>query len=138
MNRRAHARHARRLIEACGGLLEAAEACRVGKSALADYQNPHGEGFMPADVIADLEADCGQRIYSRALFEEGSDACEARDLKDAASEATEEVVSFQRRVRLATADGVITPSERERMMRDQARAEEKVRGLGHLLSKDAG
>jgi len=138
MNRRTHARHARRLIEACGGLLEAAEACRVGKSALADYQNPHGEGYAPADVIADLEAHCGQKIYSRALFEEGGESVEARDLKDAASEATEEVVSLQRRVRLATADGVVTPAERERILREQSKAEQSVRNIGHLLAKDVG
>jgi hypothetical protein len=69
VNRRAHALAARRLIAACGGLIEAAAACRVGKSQLADYQAAEGLGFMPADVMADLEAYCGSPIYSRMLVE---------------------------------------------------------------------
>ncbi len=54
MNSRHHARLARQLIDACGGLDEAVRECRVGKSALSDYQNPHITAFMPADVMADL------------------------------------------------------------------------------------
>lgn len=69
MNSRRHARLAHDLIAACGGLEEAATACRVGKSALSDYQNACLTAFMPADVIADLEAYCGDAIYSRALME---------------------------------------------------------------------
>ena len=49
MNSRHHARLARQLIDACGGLDEALRECRVGKSALSDYQNPHITAFMPAD-----------------------------------------------------------------------------------------
>jgi hypothetical protein len=70
MNSRHHARLARQLIDACGGLDEAVRECRVGKSALSDYQNPHITAFMPADVIADLEAYCGQAIYSGAIAAE--------------------------------------------------------------------
>ncbi|MDO1560400.1 hypothetical protein Q0812_13275 [Brevundimonas sp. 2R-24] len=69
MNARRHARLARELIDACGGLDEAAAACRVGKSSLSDYQNACLTAFMPADVIADLEGYCGQAIYSATLAE---------------------------------------------------------------------
>lgn len=69
MNARKHARLAHDLITACGGLDEAAHACRVGKSSLSDYQNPVLTAFMPADVICDLEAYCGDAIYSRAIME---------------------------------------------------------------------
>ena len=67
MNSRQHKRHAKALIEACGGLDEAAAACRVSKTSLSDYQNPCLTSFMPADVMADLEAYCGEPIYSRAI-----------------------------------------------------------------------
>lgn len=69
MNSRRHARLAHDLIAACGGLEEAAAACRVGKSALSDYQNACLTSFMPADVICDLEAYCGDALYSRAIME---------------------------------------------------------------------
>lgn len=69
MNSRRHANLARQLIERCGDLDEAADACRVGRSNLSDYQNPHKPATMPADVIFALEAYCGEPIYSRALFE---------------------------------------------------------------------
>jgi hypothetical protein len=70
MNARRHARLASDLIAACGGLEEAAAACRVGKSSLSDYQNAVLTAFMPADVIDDLQAYCGDALYSRALTEE--------------------------------------------------------------------
>lgn len=69
-SRRRHASHARELIKLCGGLDEAATACRVGKTQLSDYQNPQGDGFMPADVVVDLEAYCGSAVYSSALAAE--------------------------------------------------------------------
>jgi hypothetical protein len=62
---RRHAKLARQLIDACGGLSEAAENCDREKSSLSLYQTGHA--FMPADVIADLEEYCGQNIYSVAL-----------------------------------------------------------------------
>ncbi|MFN4296769.1 MAG: hypothetical protein ACK4FB_07985 [Brevundimonas sp.] len=67
MNPKRHAKLARDLIDACGGLDEAAHNCRVGKSSLSDYQLPQISTTMPADVIADLEAYCGEPIYSREL-----------------------------------------------------------------------
>lgn len=69
MTPRKHARLAHQLIAACGGLDEAAAACRVGKSTLSTYQNPQETATMPADVMADLEAYCGEPIYSREIAE---------------------------------------------------------------------
>jgi hypothetical protein len=69
MNSRRHASLAKQLIAACGGLDEAAHACRVGKSSLSDYQLPQITSTMPADVICDLEAYCGDASYSRAMME---------------------------------------------------------------------
>jgi hypothetical protein len=69
MNARKHTRLAKTLIDACGGLEEAASACRLNKSRLSDFQNPNSGSFMPADVIVDLEAYCGEPLYSREIFE---------------------------------------------------------------------
>jgi len=131
-----HARLARQLIEACGGLAEAADVCRVRKSALGDYQSPHGEGFMPADVIADLEAHCGQAIYSRALFEARPEAAAARNLTEEACEAAEAAAALQREVRLSTGDGVLTPRERDALVKMHAQAERQLREVGQLLASD--
>ncbi len=67
MNPKRHAKLARDLIEACGGLAEAADNSRVGVSTLSTYQNPNESATMPADVMADLEAYCGEPIYSREI-----------------------------------------------------------------------
>lgn len=92
MNNLRHASLARQLIERCGDLDEAARECRVGRSNLSDYQNPHKPPTMPADVIYDLEAYCGEPIYSRQLFEArpaepcGGDAlCETHEVAIAAA-----------------------------------------------------
>jgi len=67
MNHRRHAQLARTLIDRCGGLEEAASACRLNVSRLSEFQR-HGTGaFMPADVMGDLEAYCGEAIYSGAM-----------------------------------------------------------------------
>lgn len=91
---------------------------------------------MPADVIADLEAYCGEKIYSTALFEAGPAHGEARDLRDEVCEAVEAVAALQREVRLATRDGRITHSERDLLRRSHAQAENELRDVGELLSRE--
>lgn len=131
MNRRTHATLARMLIAACGGLEEAAGVCRIGRSQLSDCQSPHGAGFLPADVIADLEAHCGEPVVSRALaravIAEAPEAGEA--LVDAACEAAEAVAALQREVRRALSDGALTPGERTALTREFHAA---MRGLGDV------
>lgn len=138
MNRRFHARLARQLIEACGGLEEAMSVCRVGRSQLSDSQVPHGVAFLPADVIHDLEQHCGQTIYSRALYEARPAAIQVHDLREEVSEATEAVADLQREVRLATRDGVLTPNEQERLARKYAEAEAQLRDVGALINAGNG
>lgn len=62
----------RQLLKATGGGNEAAKATRVSQQVLSGYGSggdEHSERFAPADVIADLEAECGQPIVTRKLAE---------------------------------------------------------------------
>lgn len=135
MNRRKHAMLARMLIAACGTLAEAASACRISVPQLSDYQSATGESFMPADVIVDLEAYCGARIYSRALFEACPQQQVARDLVEEACDAAEGACDLQRQIRLAAADGVITPAERTRLERQHAQVTRELAELGEVLGR---
>jgi hypothetical protein len=132
VNRRAHALAARRLIAACGGLMEAAAACRVGKTQLADYQSAEGVGFMPADVMADLEAYCGSPIYSRMLVEARPAGPDTRDLAREACDAAEAGGRLQHR---ASDAGAVTERERRELAEIYAEALEQLRQVGALLSE---
>jgi hypothetical protein len=135
VNRRAHALAARRLIAACGGLVEAAAACRVGKTQLADYQAADGDGFMPADVMADLEAYCGAPTYSRMLVEARPCGPDSQDLAREACDAAEAAGRLQRGARLAADDGDLSERERRELAKIYAEALEQLRQVGDLLSQ---
>lgn len=97
---RMHALLARKLIAACGGLDEAAGACRLNKSRLSECQTPGEEpAFLPADAVADLEAYCGQPIYSRALVDARPAAPDRRDVVERISDAVEDMAELQRLAR---------------------------------------
>ncbi|MDP1875662.1 phage regulatory CII family protein [Phenylobacterium sp.] len=134
--RRWHAMHARRLIAACGGLDESAGVCRVQKSQLSDYQSPHVEAFMPADVMADLEAYAGEPIYSRALVGELPEAAPVC-LTEEVCDVVESAADLQRQVRRALADGSITPAEREALQRSHADLLAELAQVGAELARGA-
>lgn len=98
---RRHASLARELIAACGGLDEAAAACRLKKSRLAHFQDPDLGAYMPADVIAGLEEYCGRPIYSRALAEARPCGPCGEGLIEEACQVTEGAAALQRLARLA-------------------------------------
>lgn len=131
--RRWHARHARLLIEAVGDLDECASLCRVNKTQLSDYQSRNGVGYMPADVIADLERDCGLPIYSGALATANAEALLAKNLRDEACEAAEAAADLQRRVRIASSDDKISSAEREELARAWSTTMSELRQVGQLL-----
>jgi len=60
----------RRLLAEAGGNVAASAVTRVDHQGLSRYGNvsvDHADRFMPADVIADIEAECGQPIVTRRL-----------------------------------------------------------------------
>lgn len=60
------------LRKAIGTQGQAAAATRVEQQAISGYESTDerfAESFAPADIIADLEAECGQPIVTRKLAE---------------------------------------------------------------------
>ena len=133
MNPRQHALLARTLIERCGGLDEAAKACRVGRSVLSQCQTAGAGAFMAADVLADLEAYCGEPIYSRDLVEHRPCRSMATDLLKEACEVTEAAGDLQRDVRAAVADGSISELEEATIRRRAADTIDQLRDVLGVL-----
>lgn len=127
MHAKRHALLAKRLIQSCGGLEEAAENCRLERSRLAEFQNPEAAAFMPADVMVDLEAYAGEPIYSRAIAGERPAVETPQTLLTEVMEGTEAAAELQALTRRALEDGRLTPGERLRLeaavmaVEDQAR-----------------
>lgn len=118
MNRRQHAALARQLIAACGGLREAASQCRLKRSRLQECADPLAAGYLPVDVVNDLELYCGDALYSRALTEDRPSARAASaDLVDDACETAEEASDLQRAVRLLAKKGELTPREKQDVLK---------------------
>jgi hypothetical protein len=126
MTPREHARLARQLITACGGLEKAAKACRVSKTELSRYQSPHEGRYMPVDVLRALECCCGRPIYSGALVAlfdaPKADGC----LRDRACELSETTLQLQGRVRIAYDDGALCPRELDEIAEAERRVEETL------------
>lgn len=60
----------RQLISHAGGAVAASAVTRGGHQNIGRYgsvQVDDAERFMPADVVADLESECGQPVLTRAL-----------------------------------------------------------------------
>ena len=130
MDARRHAQLSRRLIAACGGVDEIvrSQACRVQATQLYRFREPASGFFMPADVMAHLEAYCGEAIYSSALAEARPTAPDARSPELEACELTEAAAALQRVVRLAVADHRLTEAEVRQI-------EAALAGLEHLAAR---
>lgn len=113
---RQHALLARTLIERCGGLAEASAACNTSKGVLSTYQNPDEHSTMSARVMADLEAYCGEPVYSRALFEARPASTLATDVLAEVCDSVETAADLMKQARAAAADGKITPRERAQLL----------------------
>lgn len=123
-----HALLARQLIAACGGTDEAATACRLNRSRLFEIQQPSAEAaFMPADVIADLEAYCGEALYSRALAEARPTRAPATSALAEACDAVEAAARLLAVTRAAAADGKLTAQELRSIETAAADLEEQLR-----------
>lgn len=137
ISHREHASLAHDLIEACGGLEEAARACRVRKSSLSGYQNPHDPSTMPADVIDALQVYAQQGpTYSARITAN----CEPRSitgcLKELAFDLAQESMDVVAVVREALADGRLSNNDLDAIAaaeRDAEQALERVRGVRRAI-----
>lgn len=134
LNRRQHAELCRLLIAACGGLEESVAHCRVSKTRLADYQAPGGETFMPGDVIADLEAYCGEPVYSRVLVAASPNQAAKADLLSEIFDVSEGAVELQAMARKAKAGG-LTERERRDLADLHAKLTGELRDVGDLIGR---
>lgn len=123
-----HAWLARSLIDACGGLPASADVCRLAKSRLSEFTIPTSGAYMPADVIADLEAYCGRPIYSQALVEARPGYTESAGLLIEACETTERAAQLQHLVRQLT-NGPFDRRSREELLSDVDAVETHIRAI---------
>lgn len=128
---RYHALLARKLIAACDGLTSAEAACRASRSSLSNYQNPNQAAQMPADVMGDLEAYCGEAIYSGALARHANGPSASGDLLGCSLSLSSCATSLASEVHAALEDGTICPRERDEL---RARAQAAQDALGSLLA----
>lgn len=112
LSHREHARLAHDLIDACGGLEEAARACRVKRSALSGYQTATDPSTMPADVMDALEEYAGQGpTYSGAIAERRMFPAPLANLAEIACDLSEQSLQTQALIRECLADGRLTQRE---------------------------
>lgn len=123
------------LFDACGGVQRAATLCRVSDKHLYRYRDEASEWMLPIDVMMVLERECGRPILSKALFESAPRPDGQRDPVNEACEAAEAVMDMQRVVRLAAADGVLTPRERTDARRALAAAREQLADVEAALDQ---
>jgi hypothetical protein len=121
---------ARQLYAACEGVpaIIAAKVCRLKSPGhLYEFGDPKSCAFMPADVMADLEAFCGEPIYSRALVEHRPSRIDAAELLTEAMETTEVAALLMSTVRKAAADHHIDPAEKRLIDKQLEQLEQQLR-----------
>lgn len=130
----------KRLIEACGGLQEASEACKettrpYSVQQLSRCQNPNAPDHAPLDIIEALEAYCGQPLVSRALVDKRPWTRDLGDVRDEASDVTEHAAHLQRRIREAlTSGGEIDRAEALSILSDVEKTLEHVQDVKAFLT----
>jgi hypothetical protein len=127
---RQHAQLVRRLVAACGGVDEIVRenACRLRATRLYLLQDPKSATFMGADVIADLEAYCGEPIYSQAIAHARPHSPDHQGATVEACELTEEAAEIQEIVRTAVAGG-LSPNAARRIEALLCALERRAAGL---------
>lgn len=135
MNAQRHALLARRLIEACGGLEECEPACRVKRSRLSEYCDPKSGAFMRADVMADLEAYCGEPVYSRAIAEARPANSAFGALVDEACATVEAAADLQQLVRRHRAGELLGAADRRRVEDFLQTIEDHVRAARETVER---
>lgn len=99
----------RSLIAACGGLTEASRACAEGArnysvQHLSRCQTAGLPDMLPIDIVACLEAYCGDPIVSRAMVEARPATLVPGQLRDEGDDVIEAAGALFGRIRAALSD----------------------------------
>lgn len=136
VNNRWHSARARELIAACGGLEEAAANCRVSKSVLSDAQCVHKPSALAGDVIADLEAYCGEALYSTQIAELGHAPAPSIDLTGDVLALGVSTAKMAHDLYIALEDGRIDAAERAHLLAKAAPMFTTLRQIESALTAD--
>lgn len=134
----------KQLVDRCGGLKEASEACSAlarpySVQHLSRCQTPNTADFAPIDIVMALEEYCGENIVSTAMADcRPSKRAAPGDLRDEASEATEVTALLQRHVRKAMADGKLSPREAQSIVTHAEQGIEQLRDVIDAVNALAG
>lgn len=134
----------RDLLEACGNARAAALHTRLQQPRLdACASDAQPRDFLPADVVADLEAACGRPVLTAALAELAGCALVPLPAWRAAVSGLDALVAAARETSEAVAagwaahsDGVVTPAERETLKRELRDAVAALLALDARLDDD--
>ncbi|MDJ0512791.1 MAG: hypothetical protein QNJ62_05040 [Methyloceanibacter sp.] len=107
------------LIQACGGLKQAAKHCRPEKSSLANYASQlHPKSFIPADAQADLEEHCGQLLVTFIHAQTGAKPPEPEEPNPhkTVNDLAIQIGAFAREAEIAMEDEQLSVNECDRLL----------------------
>lgn len=134
MNVRQHAYLARALQDACGGpdaCLEILEPTpfKMGRTHLYETRDPGSGRSMPIGAVVFLEQTQRWPFYSASIAQlrplPTDDECALSEALD----GTEAMATVQRKVRIASADGVYTEAEKRDIEPELQRVEAHIAGI---------
>lgn len=133
-----------KLIDRCGGLQEASDACEqlarhYSMPQLSRCQTPGSGCHLPLDILAALERYCGEPVVSRALVRRAGAAPETGRLADLVCEFNEQASDVQRHIREALSDGKLSPNEIKQGFEEIRAAREALdRTENAMIAAEAG
>jgi hypothetical protein len=121
----------RDLVKVCGGVVRSGEVAGYSKTEVGRWQSATDTDIIPIPAVLALEADSGRafvtavmaELNDRRLGEPGADGREAASLARTHAEISRAVGEASIQLAIAQEDGVITPTEAEKVDRVYADAE---------------
>ncbi|MFP9138721.1 phage regulatory CII family protein [Devosia sp. XGJD_8] len=134
----------RRLVKFAGNGSQAALITRVSQQRLSEYGQPEAQLFIPIDVVADLEAECGPVVttelaaLSNYLLVPMPEACRkgavlGRITGEAMKETSEVFITIADIIK----DGVVTGAEVKRLSHEIDEALAKLVALKLQVAADS-
>ncbi len=129
------------LVRSNGGLDTASMSTRLSASTLGHYQNADHEGYIPIDVVADLELTVGNPVVTKTLADmQGyllvkkpkapSSECWLKMLGDVSKECGEVISGI---AKVIAGDAKITAKELKKLRKDVMEAMEILATIDSIL-----